>query len=131
MNKKLLGVDYGRRNMGLAVSETTFAEPRGTLSVKNLDIALEKINKLVQDEKFDEIIVGVSEGKMAAETREFIKKLKKKVVIPVTESDETLSSKEAQQKSIQAGVKRKRRKLLTHAYSATVILQKYLDSVAS
>jgi putative Holliday junction resolvase len=50
------------------------------------------------------------------------------VDIPVVFQDETMSSKEAEILSIQANIRRKKRRRLKDAYSAVVILQNYLDS---
>jgi len=47
---------------------------------------------------------------------------------PVETFDETLSTYNAQRASIEAGMKRKKRKDMEDAYAATLILQGYLDS---
>jgi RNase H-fold protein (predicted Holliday junction resolvase) len=75
----------------------------------------------------EKIVLGISEGKMGEESREFGRKLEKKLKIPMIFQDETLTTHEAQKLSIEAGMKRKKRKTLEDAFSATLILQAYLD----
>jgi len=89
---------------------------------------LKKIEKETEKEKIEKIVVGVSEGEMAEETKKFGKKLEDKLGISVVFQDETLTTYEAQRFSIEAGIKRKKRKELEDAYSAALILQEYLDS---
>jgi putative holliday junction resolvase len=126
---KVLGIDYGRRKIGLALSEGLFAEPLKILRYQNVSMLVGEIEKIVFELKIEKIVMGISEGKMAEETKEFAKKLQGEIKIPVVFQDETLSTREAQTLSIEAGIKRKKRKLMEDAYSATLILQNYLDSL--
>ena len=66
-------------------------------------------------------------GKTAEETRNFADLLQNKLGIKVYFQDETLTTKDAQEMSISAGIGRKRRRRLEDAYSAALILQQYLD----
>jgi putative Holliday junction resolvase len=125
---RILGIDYGRKKIGLAISESSLAEPLKVLIYRDIEILNEEIKKIAQEFRIEKIVVGVSEGKMAEETKEFGKKLEKSLKIPAVFQDETLTTSEAQSLSIKAGIKRKKRKKLEDAYSATLILQSYLDS---
>ena len=49
------------------------------------------------------------------------------MAIPVIYQDERLTTKESQRLSIEAGIKRKKRRTLEDAYSAALILQAYLE----
>lgn len=128
---KYIGIDYGRKKIGIAVGEDSakLAEPYIVLRGNSLDELLEKVIKIVEVEKVDIIIIGLSEGQMAEETREFGRILKEKVIIPVIYHDETLTSKDAQNYSLAAGIKRKKRKVNEDAYAATLMLQGYLDNL--
>ena len=64
---------------------------------------------------------------MAKETRMFGKRLKDKANLPVIYQDETLSTHDAQDLSIKAGIKRKKRRSLEDAFSAAIILQSYME----
>jgi putative Holliday junction resolvase len=124
---KLLGIDFGSKKIGLSSATTILAEVYGVIRFETIGEAIRKIRKTVEKEDIEKIVIGISEGKMAKETKKFGKKLEKEIGLPVVFQDETLSTKEAQALSIEAGIRRKKRRKLEDAYSATIILQKYLD----
>jgi putative Holliday junction resolvase len=124
---KVLGIDYGKKKIGLASATTTLAEVYGVIRFETIKEAIRKIRKTVEREKVEKIVIGISEGKMAKETKRFGRKLEKEINLPVVFQDETLSTKEAQALAIEAGIRRKKRKQLEDAYAAAVILQDYLD----
>jgi putative Holliday junction resolvase len=126
---KILGIDFGINKIGLATAEGILAEPYKVLRFKKEAEAIIKIEAVIAMEKIDKVIVGVSEGKTAKKTKEFVKKLQKETEIPVELHDETLSTQEAQKRAIEAGLKRVRRKKLEDAFAATVMLQDYLDNI--
>lgn len=117
----LLGVDFGEKKIGLSMARSSIAEP---LTVVN---SIEEVEKIIKQENVEKIIIGVSEGKSARKAREFGEKLKKVTSAKIIFWDETLSTKEAQALSMEAGISRKKRKIMEDAYAATIILQKYLD----
>lgn len=125
---KVLGVDYGRSKVGLAIGEGSLAEPLKVIRYKDSKALDGEIKKIVEKEGFEKVVVGISEGKMAEETKEFVKRLEEKLEIPVETFDETLTSQDAQALSIEAGVKRSKRKKMEDAYAASIMLQNYLDS---
>lgn len=122
----LLGVDYGRKNIGLAVASGPLAEPLKT--VKFSTGVYEKINRICQTLRVTKIIVGISEGKMAEETKAFANQLKQIIQLPLEYQDETLTTKLASQKLYQAKVKKSKRKMKDHTFAACLILQEYLDN---
>ena len=128
---RILAIDYGRKKIGLALADGPLAEPLKVIRFESEEEALEKVRKVVQVEQVGQVVVGISEGKMGEEAKEFSLSLSKrleKLGIEVVTWDETLSTYEAIEKSIQAGIKRKKRRELEDAYSSTLILQAYLDS---
>lgn len=123
---KILGIDYGGRRIGLAISEGEIARPLGVeLRVKNYEL---RIKKICEKENISKIVIGISEGKMAGKSREFGESLQKATGIPVEYFDETLSTHEAIRKMVEAGTTRKKRKEFIDAVSAAIILQEYLSS---
>ena len=62
-------------------------------------------------------------------SEEELSKLKEKLNVSITTWDETLSTKDAIKLSIEAGIKQKKRKKMEDAYSATIMLQEYIDSI--
>jgi putative Holliday junction resolvase len=126
---KILAIDYGERKVGLAIGDSSskLAEPLKVIRYRKEIELLEKISKIVEAQQVELIIAGISEGKQAEKTKEFVKRLKEKLSTPVVFQDETLTTKEAQRYSIEAGINRKKRKKLEDAFSAALILQEYLN----
>ena len=124
---RLLGIDFGRAKIGLAVSEGFLAEPYSVIRYEDEKELLEKIKVLVDKEQIDKVVVGVSEGKSAEEATSFGEKLRE-LGLEVIFFDETLSTVSAQELSREAGMKRKKRKALEDAFAASVMLQSFLDS---
>ena len=111
--------------MGLATSEGQLVSPAGVFfNTKN---AVLKLAEFCQRERVEKIVIGIAEGKVAQKQKEFGEKIAKACGLPVEFWDETLTSREAVQKMIEIGKKRKSRRL-EDAISAALILQSYLDS---
>lgn len=124
---KYLGIDFGLRKIGLAISEGDLASPWQIVQVNNCPDALEKISQIIKQENFDKIIVGMPEGKIGKHTKGFVNALQKKgFTVEIT--SEILSSKKALQTMIEQGIGQKKRHF-EDAYSATEILQNYLESL--
>ena len=123
---KYLGIDFGLRKIGLAVSEGVLASPWQILEVRNFSDAVYKVTNIIQKESVDKIIIGMPEGKMVKNISGFIKALKKKG-FDVETAQETLSSKRALERMIEANIGRKKRRD-EDAFSAAEILQNYLDT---
>lgn len=126
---RLLGIDYGRSKIGLAQGEGKLVEGLSVVRYKNKNKAIDKIANLIEEEGFDEVVVGFTEGKIGKEAKEFGKRLGEKISKPVHFQDETLSTRGAQKLSIEAGIKRKKRKKMEDAYAAALILQDYIDTL--
>lgn len=124
----ILAIDYGQKKIGLAISRTPIAEPFSVVRFSNKKEAVEKIKRIVEKEKVEKIVVGFSPGKIGEETKQFVQVLKKGTGLPIVFQDESLTTKRAIRLSIQAGIKRKKRKNMEDAYSAALILQEFLDS---
>lgn len=123
---KYLGIDFGLRRIGLAISEGDLAAPLKTIAVKGLIDASQKVAEFAQKEDFGRVVVGLPEGQMGKNVLGFVNTLRKKG-LNVETFDETLSSKRAKQMMIELGVSAKKRRL-EDAYSAAQILQDFLDS---
>lgn len=119
----ILGVDYGRKKIGLAIAEASLAEPLGVVN------SLAEVKKIIQTKNIEKVVVGVSEGRSAKEAKEFGRKLQQESGLKIVFQDETLSTHEAQTFSQAAGMKRKKRRQLEDAFAATLILQSYLDNL--
>jgi putative Holliday junction resolvase len=74
------------------------------------------------------LIIGLPEGKLEKEIREFALKLSQLTSLPVDFEPETLTTEEALAKMIEAGKGKKARREKKDAFAAALILQNYLDS---
>lgn len=123
-----LGIDYGRAKLGFSLSLGGLASPLRTEKVGSWEEALRKVEELVKVEKVDLVVVGISEGEMGQEQRRFVQELEKRLSVSVETWDETLSTQDAQIKSLEAGVGRKKRHTFEDAYASAVMLQSYLEA---
>jgi len=124
---RILAIDYGKRKTGLALATSAIAEPLFVIRHDNESELLAKLDRAIQQEEIDEIVLGISSGKMGKQQERFGELLKTKFKLPVHFQDESLTTKLSQELSIEAGIKQKKRKLKEDAYSAAIILQRYLD----
>ena len=120
----VLGIDFGLKNIGLAIATGPLAEPLANVKVSSK--LYEQLRQICFKLQVKEIVVGISEGKMAHQTRKFAEKLTKELNITIAFQDETLTTQQAIQKLAEASKKAKRRGP-KHAFAATLILQEYLD----
>ena len=133
---RIIGIDYGNKRIGLAVTDPLqiFASPLDTVKPHEFD---NFIQTYLKNEKIDEFIIGypVQMNNQPSESVKyidpFLKKIKKKFPdIPVHLVDERFTSKLAFQTMIDGGVKQKGRrdKAMVDKISASIILQSFLDS---
>jgi putative Holliday junction resolvase len=129
---RYLGIDYGLKKVGLAVSEGQVASPLKVVAISSLKDGLEKVAHEIKKEEIQRVVIGVSDGKMGKITKNFVRELKNRYQdqpVEIIEADETLSSKDAQRLMITLGVSQKERKE-EDAYSAMLILQQFLDTLS-
>jgi len=130
---KILGIDYGRKKIGLAVGVGSLAEPMRVIrysdmnSPKGRKILEQEIKQIVEKENIEKVVVGISEGEMAEETKKFVSTIQPFIQSTIELYDETLTSQDAQRLSIEAGISRKKRKGMEDAYAASIMLQNFLD----
>lgn len=123
---KNLGIDYGKKKIGLAIAEGMSASPYKVIEVSSLVDALQQIVRVIEKESIDQVIIGIAEsGESKSMTEKFIKELEKKIT--VVQVEETLSSHFADKQMLEMGVQ-KSKKGQNDAVAAAFILQEYLDS---
>jgi putative pre-16S rRNA nuclease len=148
---RILGIDPGRRRIGLAISDVTrtLARPLATLTVprssgedvmagarRAVDMILNEMSRVAQeDDPVGAIVVGLpahldgSASRETARVRAFIDELKKRTTIPVVVEDERLTSREAEHRLAVNERDWRKRKARLDAVAAAIILQDYLDRV--
>ena len=134
---RILGIDYGRRRIGLAISDEAafLARPLDPyLRTRSLQKDLESLAQRAREFEVGSVVVGLplnmdaTKGEMAREVESFVAQLQEFLNVDIVVSDERLTSEEAERVLLEGNVKRKDRKLLRDGLAATLILQGYLDS---
>lgn len=129
---RYLGLDYGLKKVGLAISEGQIASPLKVLEISGLKDAVNKISSVIDKEGIDRVVIGVPDsGQAKNAVKKFITELKlnlKNELVSVIEADETLSSQSAQDLMLNLNLSQEARKK-EDAYAAVIILQNFLDSI--
>jgi putative holliday junction resolvase len=133
---RILGVDYGRRRVGIALSDETamLAMPLLTVEVTDVAGAVEAVRNIATERRVSRIVVGLplnmngTRGPMADEVGEFVKRVVEATALPVDTYDERLSSGLVERMLVDADLSRARRKTVRDKLAAQVILQSYIDS---
>lgn len=133
---RTMGLDYGDRNIGVAVSDAFGWTAQGTEVVKKRrdGSEMDRIAELVQEYEVTAIVVGLPKnmnntiGPRGEISIAFAEQLQQKLNLPVHLWDERLTTVAAERTLIEADVSRKKRKLVVDKMAATLILQNYLDS---
>ena len=132
-----LGIDYGGKRIGLAVSDAggKMALPLTTLqSHGTVDQHAAAVLAASDDFDIEAFVVGLplnmdgTEGKQAKLARRFGAELQRASRKPVHFADERLSSQAAAELLRPAGLTRKKRKHRLDRIAAKVMLQDFLDS---
>jgi len=135
---RIVGIDYGRKRTGIAVSDPLgiFASALETVPAGNL---LAFLKNYTQKERVIRFVVGYpmnlnnKPSEAAKDVDQFLNMLRKQFPdIPVTLEDERFTSKMAMRTLIDGGMKKsdRREKENIDKVSAAIILQSYLDSSA-
>ncbi len=137
-----MGVDYGKRRIGLAMSDPTgtLATPIDTLvRRKGKRPPLKRMAEIARERAVDMLVVGLpldlqgNENDWCAEVRQVGDALAGRLDVPVAYVDERFSSVQAEQAIRSIGLKKRARedKARVDAAAAAVILQSWLDRESS
>lgn len=134
--KKLLGLDYGDRRIGVATSDVFgwTAQALETIDRRGTGSEFERIRELVTEHEIGEIVVGLpknmngSVGPRGEICIEFADKLREQFEMPVHLWDERLTTVSAERVLIEGDVSRKKRKGIVDKMAAALILQNFLDA---
>lgn len=132
---KLLGLDYGRKRVGVAISdeERGFSFGRETLENKNIENLIIEITEICRQEEVEKIILGLPvnlKGERTPWTREvevFAGQLKRDLKLPVEFQDERLTSQMSHSLFRDKKSEQKMEKSKVDEQSARIILQDYID----
>lgn len=134
-SRRILGLDYGEKRVGLALSDPLgiTAQPLLQISRESDAQLINEIEQIIESHAVDQIIVGLpislsgNDSPQTKRTRRFISKLRKRLNIKVDQWDERLSTEEADRALRDMEIPPSARKNRRDVVAAQIILQGYLD----
>jgi len=139
MPGRLLGLDYGSKTVGVAVSDPFGYTVRGIEIIRrekenHIRKTLRRIGELIGELEVTEIVLGLplnmdgSSGERAEKTKQFGEILRERTGLPVRLTDERLTTVEAEEIMQDKGIRREHYDRYVDMYAACVILEDYLNS---
>jgi putative holliday junction resolvase len=134
---RILAIDYGRKRIGLAVSDDLHltARPLGALLHKNRRQVLRCVSQIARENCVGKILIGHPvhlngrSSEMAVEAERFAARVQKQLGLPVELVDERLTSWEAGQKLAELQVTRGKARAGHNidSVAAAILLREYLE----
>jgi len=133
-NMRLLGIDYGKRYIGLAISDLSWTLTRAlpVFDTQKLSI-FSYLQALITQENIGAIVVGDPKhmngdvGELCQKVHQFCQKLSHQTHVPITRFDERMTSIMAEEHMIMDHMSRAKRKEKVDSIAACYILQGFLD----
>jgi putative Holliday junction resolvase len=136
---KLLGVDFGTKRVGLAVSDPggRLAFPYKTIYKTTRDKLFAELTRVIEEERVEAVIIGLPIAPSAADgteplvmrqVRNFAESLGRRVLAPIHLVDERCSSLTAEEQLREAGLSGDALKAKLDQQAAVLILQTYIQS---
>ena len=135
---RILGLDFGSKTVGVAVSDELLITAQGVEIVRRkspskLRQTLARIEELVAFYGVEKIVLGYpknmnnTEGERCEKTKEFKEMLERRTGLEVILWDERLTTVAADRSMMETGIRRENRKEFVDEIAAIFILQGYLD----
>lgn len=132
----LLGLDVGRRRIGLAVSDPLRVTAQGAGVIdRQVGAWLDRIAEVARDHQVVGLVIGLPRrtgGERGPEAEGILRvgrRLAGRLGLPVVYWDERLTTRMAEQALVEGGVSRRRRRTLVDQTAAVLILQAFLDAL--
>ncbi len=136
---RIMGLDYGSKTVGVAVSDPLFLTAQGVEIIRRkspgkLRQTLARIEELIREYEVGRIVLGYpkhmnnSEGERCEKTVKFKDMLVRRTGLEVVLMDERLTTVMADRAMMEGGIRREDRKDYVDKLAAVFILQSYLDS---
>jgi putative Holliday junction resolvase len=138
---RALGVDYGRKRIGLALSDASgmLARPWKTLAVSGLDRQVTEVAREIEalaadSDGLSAVVIGLPRrlsgeaNEQTAVVEQLAARLGRETTVPIVLQDERLTSHEAEDLLSRREKDWRKRKSQLDAVAAAVILQDYLDA---
>lgn len=130
---RILGLDYGTKRIGLAISDGLGLTARPLEVVPRAQLA-EALQRVDEDYGIELVVVGLptslggDEGISAQGAREIGAEVARILDVDVEYVDERFTSKLAERALVESGMRRRDRKETVDKVAAAIILQTYLDA---
>lgn len=139
---RILGLDYGSKTVGVAVSDPLGFTAQGVEIIRKksenkMRQTLARIEELIAQYQVEEIVLGLPKnmnntlGDRAEKSLELKETLERRTGLPVVMWDERLTTVSANRVLMETGVRRENRKEHVDEIAAVFILQGYLDYLAN
>lgn len=139
---RILGLDYGSKTVGVAVSDSLGFTAQGVEIIRRksenkMRQTLARIEELIAQYQVEEIVLGLPKnmnntlGDRAEKSLELKETLERRTGLPVVMWDERLTTVSANRVLMETGVRRENRKEHVDEIAAVFILQGYLDYLAN
>ncbi|TJY43515.1 Holliday junction resolvase RuvX [Cohnella pontilimi] len=133
---RILGLDYGDRRIGVALSDAFGWTAQGLEMIerKREGEDIRRIAELVKQHEVEAIVVGLPKnmngtiGPRGEICIAFADELRQTLSVPVHLWDERLTTAAATRTLLEADVSRRKRKLVVDKMAAALLLQNYLDA---
>lgn len=138
---RIMGLDYGSKTVGVAISDPLQITAQGIETITRKDEnklrkTCSRIEELIKEYEVGLIVLGLPKhmnndiGERAEKSIEFGEMLKRRTGLEVVMWDERLTTIEAERTLIENKVRREDRKKYIDKIAAVFILQGYLDSLS-
>lgn len=139
---RIMGLDYGSKTVGVAVSDALGLTAQGIEIVRRksenkLRQTLARIEEIAKEYGVEKIVLGFPKhmnndiGERAEKSLEFKEMLGRRTGLPVVMWDERLTTVEADRTMMETGIRRENRKEYVDMIAAVFILQGYLDYLSN
>ena len=139
---RIMGLDYGSKTVGVAVSDPLGLTAQGIEIVRRksenkLRQTLARIEEIAKEYGVEKIVLGFPKhmnndiGERAEKSLEFKEMLERRTGLPVVMWDERLTTVEADRTMMETGIRRENRKEYVDMIAAVFILQGYLDYLSN
>jgi putative Holliday junction resolvase len=137
MSMRILGIDYGTKRIGLAITDERGIIAQPLMSIRNDgdERAARKIAEVAHAHKVSLIVVGIprrtdgKKGVMEERSISFASLLGELTGLPVELFDERFTTAIAERALLEADLSRRKRKQLRDKVAAAIMLQSYLQSL--
>ncbi len=134
--KRHLGIDFGSKRIGIAISDPLNIIARPIQYIYNSDKTVDEIKKLFVEYEIEAIVIGMpfnlkgEIGQKGQDVEQFINDVLGILGVKIIKWDERFSTKQAHQTLRDMNVKKKQResKEIIDSMAAAIMLQSYLDS---